>query len=92
MPRSGTTLIEQIISSHSKVHGAGELNFLTKSIELNDMVNVDFTVHSLKQFRSYYFEQLKTLESNQRFITDKMPLNFIFIGMSFNLITFDENK
>ena len=28
MPRSGTTLIEQIISSHKKVYGAGELTFL----------------------------------------------------------------
>ena len=80
MPRSGTTLIEQIISSHSNVHGAGELNFLTKSIELNDMVNVDFTDHSLKEFRSYYFDQLKTLKSNQMFITDKMPLNFRWCG------------
>ena len=80
MPRSGTTLIEQIISSHSKVYGAGELNFLSKSVELNDLVNVDFTDHSLTEFRNYYFEQLKTLETNQMFITDKMPLNFRWCG------------
>ena len=33
MPRSGTSLVEQILSSHSKVHGAGELRFLRDSIE-----------------------------------------------------------
>ncbi len=80
MPRSGTTLIEQIISSHSKVYGAGELNFLSKSVELNDLVNVDFTDHSLTEFRNYYFDQLKTLETSQMFITDKMPLNFRWCG------------
>ena len=33
MPRSGTTLTEQIISSHNKVHGAGELNYMSDAIE-----------------------------------------------------------
>ena len=33
MPRSGTTLVEQIISAHSDVHGAGELNYMTEAIE-----------------------------------------------------------
>ena len=35
MPRSGTTLVEQIIASHSKVMGAGELQYLDKSINEN---------------------------------------------------------
>ena len=35
MPRSGTTLVEQIIASHEKVYGAGELNYLSKSIRKN---------------------------------------------------------
>jgi hypothetical protein len=34
MPRSGTTLVEQIISSHSEVTGAGELNYVS-NLELN---------------------------------------------------------
>ena len=33
MPRSGTTLVEQIIASHSKVSGAGELPYLSKIIK-----------------------------------------------------------
>ena len=35
MPRSGTTLTEQIIASHKDVYGAGELNYLTKTIKNN---------------------------------------------------------
>ena len=35
MPRSGTTLTEQIIASHQNVYGAGELNFLSKTIRKN---------------------------------------------------------
>ena len=37
MPRSGTTLVEQIIASHKDVTGAGELIYLQKSIENNFM-------------------------------------------------------
>jgi hypothetical protein len=35
MPRSGTTLVEQIISSHNKVYGAGELPFLSSVVHNN---------------------------------------------------------
>ena len=35
MPRSGTTLVEQIISSHKKVYGAGELPFLSSVVHNN---------------------------------------------------------
>ena len=40
MPRSGTTLIEQIVSSHSKVYGSGELPYLSK------IINDEFTENS----------------------------------------------
>ena len=39
MPRSGTTLVEQIIASHSKVDGAGELIYLQQSIKNNFFEN-----------------------------------------------------
>ena len=55
MPRSGTTLTEQIISSHSRVYGGGELSFVSQSlIELdwekniaNQKFNEDFRVHCI---------------------------------------------
>ena len=80
MPRSGTTLIEQIVSSHSKVHGAGELNFLGKGVEINNLVNKDFTDDTLHKLRTFYFNQLEDLTFKESFVTDKMPLNFRWCG------------
>ena len=39
MPRSGTTLVEQIIASHNEVRGAGELDYLSRSIKENIFEN-----------------------------------------------------
>lgn len=79
MPRSGSSLVEQIISSHSKVYGAGELEFLAKSVK-----NINWDTQSLSQkqlhsCRKDYLEALGQL-SKQEFITDKMPVNFRWIG------------
>ena len=38
MPRSGTSLIEQILSSHKQVYGAGELNYISNFIEKNSFL------------------------------------------------------
>ena len=80
MPRSGTTLIEQIVSSHSHVHGGGELNFLGKGIEIYQLVNEDLTEDLQSQLCDYYFHELQTLRVQQNIITDKMPLNFRWCG------------
>ena len=39
MPRSGTTLCEQILSAHSEVFGAGELRYLLQLTNLQDLIN-----------------------------------------------------
>ena len=80
MPRSGTTLIEQIISSHSNVFGGGELNFLGRAVEIHDLIDVDFTDKSLSEFREYYLKKIEVLRKQEVFITDKMPLNFRWCG------------
>ena len=80
MPRSGTTLIEQIVSSHSKVFGGGELNFLGQGVEINKLLDLEFTNESLSGFRSYYLGKLQDLKKEETFITDKMPLNFRWCG------------
>ena len=41
MPRSGTTLCEQILSSHSNIDGAGELNYLTEVSGLGNIITPD---------------------------------------------------
>ena len=84
MPRSGTTLTEQIISSHSRVYGGGELSFVSQSlIELDwerNITNQKFT----EDFRSLYLKKLSTIKTSKALITDKMPDNFFWIGLILN--------
>ena len=81
MPRSGTTLAEQIISSHSQVHGAGELPFLSRfggSLSLgNQIINAENTL----QMRNAYLNELEKVSNGCQFVTDKMPQNFQHIGL-----------
>ena len=85
MPRSGTTLVEQIISSHHAVYGADELNtisLLTTSI-LKDSSSQAKNGLSEKSFlfmRKQYFHSLSSFNINEDIITDKWPLNFQYIG------------
>ncbi len=87
MPRSGTTLIEQILASHPKVHAAGELNILSKTINASfdertypkDILHVDGDV--FERLGGEYIHQVREKSKSATFITDKMPHNFIHIGM-----------
>jgi len=85
MPRSGTSLIEQIISSHSKIYGAGELGIFNEILnEVNLNSNTD-NVSVFKYIRTNYLNKIKKL-SKLEFITDKMPGNFKNIGFIINSI------
>ena len=86
MPRSGTTLVEQIISCHSQVYGAGELNLLRKYVSDIALGKIKPDKNCLELARNSYMHDLKKLNSSSDFITDKMPLNFIFIGMIFSIL------
>ena len=81
MPRSGTTLVEQIISSHAQVTGAGELSFAEQfgeSIARGlSAVNTD----ALLNFREIYLTKLQNISNGSLIVTDKMPLNFYYIGL-----------
>ena len=92
MPRSGTTLCEQILSSHSKVTGAGELDFLTEATNTRliqptkeQIKNFEIFLKSqksLKSARDKYLEKLAQRDKNDSmYICDKMPHNFLFIGL-----------
>ena len=85
MPRSGTTLTEQIISSHSKVYGAGELNFMNaETAELMYMFGLQPEVKLEKiafdHIGPAYLEHIESLKVEERIITDKMPHNFLRLG------------
>ena len=91
MPRSGTSLVEQIITSHSRVFGAGELSQLSKIIKdqltdnniiskkkINTLIDDEAFANKL---RNDYFNYLKRFNFSEDFITDKAPLNFRWIGL-----------
>ncbi len=81
MPRSGTTLVEQIISMHSKVQGCGELPFLNKfgaSLATNfESLNTD----NFMDCRNAYLNKLAKISNGYQFVTDKMPHNFRYLGL-----------
>ena len=79
MPRSGTTLVEQILSSHSSIFGACELNFLDNAINLIDWQNNKIQKKDIIEIRKNYINELKKI-SKSTYTTDKMPLNFRWIG------------
>ena len=85
MPRSGTSLIEQIISNHSEVHGAGELDLLPITVKNSDWKNSNDFEETLQKVRKNYLEKIFLL-SNKNYITDKLPGNFKRIGFILNAI------
>ena len=84
MPRSGTTLVEQVVSSHSKVTGAGELIYVSRFgrsiarglIKPNDQI--------ILGFKKRYIEALKLRSDVKSIVTDKMPHNFLYVGLIFS--------
>ena len=80
MPRSGTTLVEQIISSHPDVHGAGELTGLGKMIGPKVKDGKAFAENDLQDIRTSYLDQACRFSADAKYVTDKMPLNFRWIG------------
>ncbi len=89
MPRSGTTLTEQIIASHPDVHGAGELPDLLEianhpqgscSPEYPQSLN-GITQAELKILGDRYVAGLRERNPDARRITDKMPANFHCLGL-----------
>ncbi len=88
MPRSGTTLVEQILASHPRVHGAGELTLLARSIvsEFPMPDGVDYTSTlddaSIEKFRRVadcYLVGLPDVDADR--VTDKLPYNFLNVGI-----------
>jgi tetratricopeptide (TPR) repeat protein len=83
MPRSGTSLVEQILASHTDVFGAGELEELGLQVQKH-FLGVDADGFDLakasRKIASGYLESLDRMGTWRRFITDKMPLNFRWLG------------
>lgn len=90
MPRSGTTLVEQILGSHDKIKAGGEQIFFQDLLRnnLNFYNKADFQ-KDFEKFESFknkigteYLKKIKSLSAN-KIITDKLPFNFFYIGFFF---------
>jgi len=80
MPRSGTTLVEQILSCHSRVYGAGEVPTLERGLEKIGWYASAITPAQLNELRVHYMSWLKSLKVSESHVTDKTTINFRWIG------------
>jgi len=92
MPRSGTSLTEQILSSHPDVYGAGELpdlQAMTSMLNKNNLAEPwMYATHisaisrdQLDKLAHMYLDVLNNLDAGSRYVTDKLPHNFQRLGL-----------
>ena len=90
MPRSGTTLVEKILSSHSDVHGAGEIDnffklgtdkFLTESTGFLYSQLDSYEKHQLESVGRNYLQQIQKINQDSLHVTDKLPFNMLMVGL-----------
>ena len=91
LPRSGTSLVEQILASHSRVFGAGELQLysevfaaLPKAMRRNAtpfecLPHIDRRV--TRRLAAQVLERLRAFDSGALRIVDKFPANYVYLGL-----------
>ena len=92
MPRSGTTLVEQILASHPDIHAAGELNHIEqlvaalssqaeRQLAYPQMLK-DISSDDIRCLADSQLQLIDNLAGNEALrVTDKMPLNFLHLGL-----------
>lgn len=91
MPRSGTSLCEQILDRHPAVWGAGELEDMNRAVALAAEANGRRLCHDMvRAIRAHYVGVLSEIGAPHGVVVDKMPLNFRFVG--FIRLAFPEAK
>jgi tetratricopeptide (TPR) repeat protein len=97
MPRSGTTLIEQILASHPQVFGAGELTLFERAIgdvrsaamgeasrgevSRHPEIALQMSSDEFQKLGARYLAAIEQLAPTASHVTDKMPTNFVFAGL-----------
>jgi tetratricopeptide (TPR) repeat protein len=82
MPRSGTTLVEQIVSSHPNVAAGGELTFWTERGAAWHKASPAVTEAAFQtQAAADYLGLLRAIGPKAARVTDKMPFNFLWVGL-----------
>ena len=91
MPRSGSTLVEQILASHREVHGAGEIKVVSQAMhELRHVfpnmapfpeIGTQMEALHYEYFANHYLNATTRLSEDASHITDKLLTNFYFLGV-----------
>jgi len=87
VPRSGTSLVEQILSTHSEVYGAGELPYMTEVLGLCPVSHANavsgdvWSYAEIRKMAEYYKAKLDSLPTDKLHIVDKQPDNFIYLPL-----------
>jgi len=83
MPRSGTTLAEQMLASHGAVFGAGELSFWARAAARYRTPSTGGAVEriELERLAEDYLTDLCRVSGNALRVVDKMPGNFMYLGL-----------
>ena len=84
MPRSGTSLIEQILASHPAVHGSGELKYVQRIADgFGGYPNTNPPLNSAHTavLGAEYLKKIAPLSQGRTFVVDKMPANFLHVGL-----------
>ena len=91
MPRSGTSLTEQVLASHPDIDGAGELTAIGDYVaEIPGKLEgtqgfphclTRIPKGQLDRYAARYLDHLKEISHSARFVTDKMPQNFMHLGL-----------
>ena len=92
LPRSGTTLVEQVLASHSQIHGAGELRLARRSFdEIPHRLGLNRPVRDciplldaamVRRLADIHLDRLAVIDGGDSpRIVDKMPENYLYLGL-----------
>lgn len=94
LPRSGSTLLEQMLARHPNVAAAGELPYLSREVDQYLYQQTgnhyptsmqDLSAEQMQQAATLYLISLKRHAGNKPFVIDKLPANFQSIGLIYKL-------
>ncbi len=91
LPRSGTTLTEQVLAGHSEIYGAGELELAIAALDSTQFVTNQFTAavepvgrfdrQNAERMARTYLDRLTALNDRALRLVDKMPDNYLCLGL-----------
>ncbi len=81
MPRSGTSLTEQILASHPQIHGAGELLYWIFAADAERAASSERRAATIAELGRTYLEGLEAQAPDAARVVDKLPVNFKNLGL-----------